>query len=149
MGLFLTLGATLQLLPLLNRYVGPVKTASRQQHVPYQGLYGGLPHQTDKEKLLYDGRRDGAEGGQAEQELPEPVGLVGILAPHILLQSTLRFLLQTFDMGNVRQTASICRQRECRREKKESIPVHSGGEIQLQHMEYGLKVELREEGRAS
>lgn len=82
---FLTFAAPLQLSPLLNRHVRPVEATPRQQHVPYQSFYGGFPHQTDEEKLLYDRRGDGAEGRQAEQQLPKPVRLVGILAPHILL----------------------------------------------------------------
>lgn len=70
---------------LLEGHVGPAEAASRQQHVPDQRLDGGFPHQPDEEKLLDDRRRDGAEGRQAEQQLPEAVGLVGILTPHILL----------------------------------------------------------------
>lgn len=97
---------------LLEGHVGPAEAASRQQHVPDQSLDGGFPHQPDEEKLLDDGRRDGAEGRQAKQELPEPVRLVGILTPHIFLQSTLGFLLQTLHVGHVRQSTGICKGRE-------------------------------------
>lgn len=97
---------------LLEGHVGPAEAASRQQHVPDQRLDGGLPHQADEEKLLDDRGRDGAEGRQAEQELPEAVGLVGILTPHILLQRTLGFLLQTLHVGHVGQPASIYARRE-------------------------------------
>lgn len=85
MGPFLTLVEPLQLSPLLNRHVRPVEAAPGEQHVPYQSFYGRFPHQTDEEQLLYDRRRDGAKGRQAEQQLPKPVRLVRILTPHVLL----------------------------------------------------------------
>lgn len=85
-GFFLTAGgAPRQRLALLNGHVGPVEAAAGQQHVPYQSLDGGFAHQTDEEELLYDRGRDGAERRQAQQQLPKPVWLVGVLAPHVLL----------------------------------------------------------------
>lgn len=97
---------------LLEGHVGPAEAASGQQHVPDQRLDGGFPHQPDEEELLDDRRRDGAERRQAKQELPEPVRLVGVLTPHIFLQSALGFLLQTLHVGHVRQSTGIYARRQ-------------------------------------
>lgn len=107
---------------LLNGHVRPAEAAPRQQHVPYQRLDGRLTHQTHEEKLLYDGRGDGAERRQAKQQLPEPVELVGVLTPDVLLQSALGLLLEAFHVGHVRQTAGVCRGRRTQRQTaKESV----------------------------
>lgn len=45
----------------LHRHVGPVVAGARQQHVPQEGLDGGLAHQTHEEELLDDGRGDDAQ----------------------------------------------------------------------------------------
>lgn len=97
---------------LLEGHVGPAEAASGQQHVPDQRLDGGFPHQPDEEELLDDRRRDSAERRQAKQELPEPVRLVGVLTPHIFLQSALGFLLQTLHVGHVRQSTGIYARRQ-------------------------------------
>ena len=44
-------------------HVGPAEAAAAQQHVPDQGLYGRLAHQTYKEKLLYHLGTHSSEGG--------------------------------------------------------------------------------------
>lgn len=80
----------------LNGHVGPVKTAPRQQHIPDERLNGRFTHQSNEEKLLYDGGGHHPERGESQQQLAEPRGMVRVLNPHILLQSTLRFLLKTF-----------------------------------------------------
>ena len=67
---------------------------ARQEHVPYERLDGSLAHQADKEELFYHRGGDGPEGGQPEQELPKPGGLVGVLGPAVLFQGALRLLLQ-------------------------------------------------------
>lgn len=97
--------ARLLLLEIGN--VRPAETAAGQQHVPDEGLDGGLPHQAHEKQLLDDGGGDGAQGRQAQQQLPEPVGLVGVLAPHVLLQRALGLLLEALHVRHVRQTAGI------------------------------------------
>lgn len=74
-----------QLPPLLNGHVRPVEAAAGQQHVPNQRFYGCLPYQADKEELLDHRGGDGAQGRQTQQQLPKSGGLVGVLAPHVLL----------------------------------------------------------------
>jgi hypothetical protein len=75
----------------------PLEAVARYQHVPDEGLDGRLADEPDEEELLDDGGGDGAEGGEAQQQLAEPGGLVGILGAAVLLQGALRLLLQLLD----------------------------------------------------
>ena len=94
-----------------HRGARPLEAVPGDQHVPDQGLDGRLPHQPDEEELLDDGGGDGAEGGEAEEELAEPGGLVGVLGAAVLLQGALRLLLQLLHHGGVGQTTGIWRWR--------------------------------------
>ena len=79
------------------------------QHVLDHRLDGDLAHEPHEEQLLNDGGGHGPEGGQSEQQLAEPGGLVGVLGPAVLLQRALRLLLQLLDRPRVGQTARICK----------------------------------------
>ena len=88
------------------RACGPLEGVAidgREEHVPDEGLDGGLAHQSDEEELLYHRGGHGPEGGQSEQQLAEPGGLVGVLGPAVLLQRALRLLLQLLDHLRRRQ----------------------------------------------
>ena len=93
----------------LDGHVRPVEGPAAQQHVTDERLDGRLAHQAHEEELLDHLRRHGAEGGQAQQELAEAGGLVGVLAAYVLLQGALRLLLDALDVGHVRQTAGVCK----------------------------------------
>ena len=87
----------------------PLEGVAREEHVPDEGLDGSLAHQSDEEELLYHRGGHGPEGGQSEQQLAEPGGLVGVLGPAVLLQRALRLLLQLLHHGRVRQPDGICK----------------------------------------
>ena len=89
---------------------GPLEGVAREEHVPDEGLDGSLAHQSDEEELLYHRGGHGPEGGQSEQQLAEPGGLVGVLGPAVLLQRALRLLLQLLHHGRVCQTDRICKE---------------------------------------
>jgi len=82
-------------------HVGPVVAGARQQHVAQQRLDGRLAHQADEEQLLDDRRGHDAQGGQAEEQAAEAVGLAGVLVPHVLLQGALGLLLDALHVGDV------------------------------------------------
>lgn len=65
---------------------------------PDEGLDGRLANQSDEEELLYDGGGHGAQRRQAKEQLAESCGLVRVLRPAVLLQGTLRLLLQPLDV---------------------------------------------------
>ena len=67
---------------------GPLKVP-REEHVPDEGLDRRLAHEAHEEQLLYDGRRHRPEGGQSQQQFPEPRGLVGVVVPAVLLERAL------------------------------------------------------------
>ena len=67
---------------------GPLKVPG-EEHVPDEGLNRRLAHEAHKEQLLYDGGRHRAEGGQSQQQLPEPRRLVGVVVPAVLLERAL------------------------------------------------------------
>lgn len=92
----------------LDGHVRPVEAAAGEQHVSNEGLDGGFTYQADEEKLLDDGRGDGAQRGQPQEQFAEAAGLVGVLAPHVFLQGALRLLLQALDVRRVRQATGIC-----------------------------------------
>ena len=85
----------------------PLEAVSGDEHVPDEGLDGRLAHQPHEEELLYDGGGDGAEGGEAEQQLAEPGGLVGVLGAAVLLQGALRLLLKLLDHGRRCQSDGV------------------------------------------
>ena len=67
---------------------GPLKVP-REEHVPDEGLDRRLAHEAHEEQLLYDGGRHRPEGGQSQQQLSKPRGLVGVVVPAVLLKGTL------------------------------------------------------------
>ena len=85
----------------------PLEAWAGQQHVPYQGLDGGLADEPHEEELLDDGGGDCAEGGESEQQLSKPGWLVRVLGAAVLLQRALRLLLQLLHNARVRQATSI------------------------------------------
>lgn len=89
-------------------HVRPAEAAAAEQHVAYQRLDGCLADQPHEEQLFYHLAADRAEGREPQQQLAEPDGLVGVLRPTVLLEGALRLLLQTLDVGHVRQPARVC-----------------------------------------
>ena len=75
---------------------GPLKVP-REEHVPDEGLDRRLAHEAHEEQLLYDGRRHRPEGGQSQQQLPEPGRLVGVLTAAVLLECALTLFLKLLD----------------------------------------------------
>ena len=67
----------------------PLEGAPREEHVPDEGLDRRLAHEAHKEQLLYDGGRHRPEGGQSQQQLSKPRGLVGVVVPAVLLKGAL------------------------------------------------------------
>ena len=90
---------------------GPLERVPREEHVPDQGLYRGLPDQANKEQLFYHRGGDSSEGGEAEEEFAEPGGLVRVLGSAVLLQGALRLLLQLLDKARVGETTGVCNRR--------------------------------------
>lgn len=82
-------------------HVGPVVAGAREQHVAEQRLDGRLAHQADEKQLLDDRRGDDAQGGQAQEEASEAVGLARVLVPYIFLQGALGLLLDALHVGHV------------------------------------------------
>ena len=75
----------------------PLEGAAREEHVPDEGLDRGLADEAHEEQLLYDGRRHRPEGGQSQQQLPEPGRLVGVLTAAVLLECALTLFLKLLD----------------------------------------------------
>ena len=98
--------------PSAHRGAGPLEGVAREEHVPDQGLDGRLADQPDKEQLLYHWGGDSPEGGQPQQKLAEPGGLVGILRPTVLLQGTLGLFLKLLDHWRGRQSDSVWKENE-------------------------------------
>ena len=93
-------------------HVGPVEVGAAEEHVSDERLDGRLADQPDEEELFDDLRADGAQRRQPQQQFAETRRLVGVLRPAVLLQRTLRLLLQTLDVAHVRQTARVCKTTE-------------------------------------
>ena len=72
---------------------GPLEVACHQ-HVLDHGLDGHLPHQPHEEQLLDDGGRHCSERWKSEEKLAKPCWLIGVVRLAVLLQSTLRLLLE-------------------------------------------------------
>ena len=85
---------------------GPLVVSSHQ-HVLDHGLDGHLAHHPHEEELLYHGGRHRPQGGQPQQQLAEPGGLVGVVSPAVLLQRALGLLLETLDDLRWRQSDSV------------------------------------------
>ena len=93
---------------LHGRHVRPIETRAGEEHVADERLDWRLADEPDEEELLDDLRRDGAQGGQPEQQLAETDRLIGVLGPAVLFERALRLLLQALDVAHVRQAARIC-----------------------------------------
>ena len=85
----------------------PLEGVAGEQHVADKRLDRRLADQPDEEELLYHRGGDSSEGGQAEEELAEPGGLVGVLGPAVLLQRALRLLLQLLNHWRGRQADCV------------------------------------------
>ena len=94
--------------PLHRRHVGPIETGTGEQHVSDEGLDRRFADQPDEEELLDDLGRHGAQRRQPQEQFSETHRLIGVLRPAVLFKGALRFLLQTLDVRNIRQPASIC-----------------------------------------
>ena len=100
------------------------------QHVLDHRLDGDLAHEPHEEQLLDDGGGHGPEGGQSEQQLAEPGGLVGVLGPAVLLQRALRLLLQLLDHLRGRQPHRVWNiENELKTDQFESLRVWSNSEL--------------------
>ena len=100
------------------------------QHVLDHRLDGNLAHEPHEEQLLDDGGGHGPEGGQSEQQLAEPGGLVGVLGPAVLLQRALRLLLQLLDHLRGRQPHRVWNiENELKTDQFESLRVWSNSEL--------------------
>lgn len=92
---------------LLSRDIRPADGASGELHVTDQRLNGGLSDQAHKEELGDEAGRDGAQGGQAQEQAAKALRLTRILHPLVLRQRHLGLLLQRLHMNRVCQTAGI------------------------------------------
>ena len=92
---------------IAHRHAGPLEGVAWEEHVPDESLYRSFTHEADKEKLFYHRGGHGAQWGQAKQQLAESGGLIRILRPTVLLQSTLRFLLKLLDVVGISEAACI------------------------------------------
>ena len=90
-----------------HRHAGPLEGVAGEEHVPDEGLDRRLADQADKEQLFYHRGGHSSQGGEAEEELAEAGGLVGVLGPAVLLQGALRLLLQLLDVVGVRKATSV------------------------------------------
>lgn len=88
-------------LSLYCGHVGPVVAGAREQHVTEERLNWSLADEAHKKQLFDDWRGDNAQGRQAEEEASKAVRLAGVLVSYILLQSTLRLLLDALHVGDV------------------------------------------------
>ena len=77
------------------------------QHVLDHRLDGHLAHHPHEEELLYHGGGHRPQGGQPQQQLAEPGGLVGVVSPAVFLQRTLRLFLKALDDLRWRQSDSV------------------------------------------
>ena len=57
--------------------------------------------------MFYHRGGHSSQGGEAEEELAEAGGLVGVLGPAVLLQGALGLLLQLLDVVGVRKAAGV------------------------------------------
>ena len=90
----------------------PLESVPGEKHVTDEGLYRGLAHQPDEEELLYHGGGHRPQGGQPQQQLAEPGGLVGVLGPAVFLQRALRLLLQLLNGAGLCEATRVYNERK-------------------------------------
>ena len=83
-----------------------------EQHVTDEGLYRGLAHQPDEEELLYHGGGHRPQGGQPQQQLAEPGGLVGVLGPAVFLQRALGLFLKLLNCPRLCEATRVYNERK-------------------------------------
>ena len=107
LGRLVTSGRGLRYIRSLYGHIGPIKRSSTEQHVSNKRVNGSFADESHKEQLLDDLSWYGAQWRKPKQQFTEARRLSGILCAHVLLEGTLRLLLQVLDVCGVRQTTRI------------------------------------------
>ena len=77
--------------------------ATHQKNVP-----AAQTNQPDEEQLFDGGGRHHAQGGEAEEQLAEPVGLPRVAVAGVLLQVRLNLLLKFLHLMGVGHSLRVC-----------------------------------------